>query len=165
MKKVFAILLAALMVATMSVTAFAAEVDQDTTDKTGSTAVSFNVDPTYTVTIPATVELEKVDTDGTITYEKDMTVTASAGVRLKEGEKIEVTLASDFYLETAASATYKLPYAVTVNGAAIMNNGTVAVFETSEAEQTSTLRFAADDPTYAGNYTDTVTFTISVVTE
>lgn len=165
MKKVFAILLAALMVATMSVTAFAAEVDQDTTDKTGSTAVSFNVDPTYTVTIPATVELEKVDTDGTITYEKDMTVTASAGVRLKEGEKIEVTLASDFYLETAASATYKLPYTVTVDDVDVENNGVVATFVTSEAEQTSTLLFAAGNPTYAGNYTDTVTFTISVVTE
>ena len=51
MKKLFALILAVVMIATMSTTAFAS----NTTG--GSTEVSFNVDPTYTVTIPATVEL------------------------------------------------------------------------------------------------------------
>ena len=55
MKKLFALILAVSLMATMSVTAFAA----NTTG--GSTEVSFNVDPTYTVTIPATVELNKVE--------------------------------------------------------------------------------------------------------
>ena len=61
MKKLFALILAVVMIATMSVTAFAANTEG------GSTELSFNVDPTYTVTIPAKVELQKIDTDGTIT--------------------------------------------------------------------------------------------------
>ena len=47
MKKLFALILAVVMIATMSTTAFAANTEG------GSTEVSFNVDPTYTITIPA----------------------------------------------------------------------------------------------------------------
>ena len=78
MKKLFAILLAVALMATMSVTAFAA----NTTG--GSTEVTFNVDPTYTVTIPATVELNKVEDNGVVTYENDYTLTAG-GVSRKSG--------------------------------------------------------------------------------
>ena len=53
MKKLFALVLTVCLLASMSVTAFAA----NTTG--GETEISFNVDPTYTVTIPATVELQK----------------------------------------------------------------------------------------------------------
>ena len=74
MKKLFAVILAVALMATMSTTAFAA----NTTG--GSTEVSFNVDPTYTVTIPATVELQKVEDNGTVTYENDYTLTAQAGL-------------------------------------------------------------------------------------
>lgn len=163
MKKLLTVVLTLAMVLSLSVTAFAADINQDIDPKTGSTNVTFNVDPTYTVTIPATVELVKTGTD-TITYEKDMTITAAAGVRLLEGQSIQVTLTSDFNLETAASSTYKLPYTVTVGGSTIQNNGVVATFGTNTAEQSSTLHFAANNPTYAGDYSDTVTFTISVVT-
>ena len=51
MKKLFALILAVALMATMSTTAFAANTEG------GSTEVSFNVDPTYTVTIPAKVEI------------------------------------------------------------------------------------------------------------
>ena len=105
MKKVFAILFAVALIATMSVTAFAANTEG------GSTEVSFNVDPTYTVTIPAKVELQKIDTDGAITYENDYTITADAGVRLKKGETIVITVASDYVMETAQGAT--LEYTIT----------------------------------------------------
>ena len=95
-----------------------------------------------------------------------MDIVASKGVRLKEGQDIQVTMNSDFTLETdAAPATYSLPYTVTVNQAQIATEGVVAEFTTSTAEQTSTLHFAADNPTYAGEYIDTVTFTISIVSE
>ena len=51
MKKLFALILTVCLLASMSVTAFAAN------RPVGETEVSFNVDPTYTVTIPATVLL------------------------------------------------------------------------------------------------------------
>ena len=156
MKKLFALILAVVMLATMSVTAFAA----NTTD--GSTEVSFNVDPTYTVTIPATVELERQEDNGTVTYENDYTLTAQAGVRLKKGEYIEVTVASDFTMETDEGAT--LAYAITAGGNDVANNGVVAEFDTDKAEQTATIHIAANDPDYAGEYKDTVTFTLTVKT-
>ena len=156
MKKLFALILTVAMLATMSTTAFAA----NTTG--GSTEVSFNVDPTYTVTIPATVELNKVEDNGTVTYENDYTLTAQAGLRLKRGEYIEVTVASDFEMTTTEGAT--LDYTITAENAAVANNGVVAEFATDKAEQTATIHIAANDPDFAGEYKDTVTFTLTVKT-
>ena len=156
MKKLITVLLALAMVATMSVTAFAAN------STGGSTEVSFNVDPTYTVTIPATVELNKVEDNGVVTYENDYTLTAQAGVRLKKGEYIEVTVASDFEMTTTEGAT--LDYTITAGGSNVANNGVVAEFDTDKLEQTATIHIAANDPDYAGEYKDTVTFTLEVKT-
>ena len=156
MKKLFALILAVALMATMSVTAFAA----NTTG--GSTEVTFNVDPTYTVTIPATVELNKVEDNGVVTYENDYTLTAQAGVRLKKGEYIEVTVASDFEMTTTEGAT--LAYGITAAGNSVANNGVVAEFATDKAEQTATIHIAANDPDFAGEYKDTVTFTLTVKT-
>ena len=153
MKKLFALILTVAMLATMSVTAFAA----NTTG--GSTDVSFNVDPTYTITIPATVELERQEDNGTVTYENDYTLTAQAGVRLKKGEYIEVTVASDFKMTTTEGAT--LDYTITKDGNAL-DNDVVATFTTDKAEQSSTIHIAAGDPDFAGDYKDTVTFTLTV---
>ena len=160
MKKLFALILTVCLLATMSVTAFAAEIGPGANASQGSTEVSFNVDPTYTVTIPATVELERQEDNGTVTYENDYTLTAQAGVRLKKGEYIEVTVASDFEMTTTEGAT--LEYTITAENAAVANNGVVAEFATNKAEQTATIHIAANDPDFAGEYKDTVTFTIAV---
>lgn len=160
MKKLLTFVLTLVLALSLSATAFAAE----NTFAPGNTApqdttVSFSVDPAYTVTIPATVELAK-DAD-TGSYKQDAVIKAE-NVRLKEGEVIQVALASDF---TLTAGTTDLPYTVTVGdaAAAIATGDTVATFATSAGEQTSTLHFAAENPTYAGDYADTVTFTISVV--
>ena len=154
MKKIFALILTVAMLMSLSVTAFAA----NTTG--GSTEVSFNVDPTYTVTIPATVELERQEDNGTVTYENDYTLTAQAGVRLKKGEYIEVTVASDFEMTTTEGAT--LAYSITAGGNAVANNGVVAEFATDKNAQSTTIHIAANDPDFAGEYKDTVTFTVAV---
>ena len=157
MKKLLALILVITLMATMSVTAFATDVTTD--GGTGSTDVYFGVDPTYTVTIPAKVELQKIDTDGAITYENDYTITAEAGVRLLKNEYIEVTVASDYVMETPQGAT--LAYTITKDNAALVN-AVVATFNTNKAEQTSKIHIAAGDPDFAGNYSDTVTFTLTV---
>ena len=156
MKKLFALILTVALLATMSVTAFAA----NTTG--GSTELSFNVDPTYTITIPATVELQKVEDNGTVTYENDYTIGANAGVRLKKNEYIEVTVASDFEMTTTEGAT--LAYTITAEDAAVATGGVVATFETNKSAQSTTIHIAANDPDYAGEYKDTVTFTVAVKT-
>ena len=154
MKKLFALILTVCLLASMSVTALAANTEG------GSTKISFNVDPTYTVTIPATVELNKVEDNGTVTYENDYTLTAQAGVRLKKGEYIEVTVASDFKMTTTEGAT--LEYTITAEDAAVANNGVVATFGTDKNAQSTTIHIAANDPDFAGEYKDTVTFTVAV---
>ena len=153
MKKLFAFILAVALMASLSVTAFAANTEG------GSTEVSFNVDPTYTVIIPATVELNKVEKEGVVTYENDYTITAEAGVRLKKGETIVITVASDYEMTTEQGAT--LAYTITKDNADLVDS-IVAVFGTNKADQTSTIHIAASDPDYAGEYKDTVTFTIEV---
>ena len=156
MKKVFAVMLAVALMMSLPVTALAANTEG------GSTELSFNVDPTYTVTIPATVELNKVDTEGVVTYENDYTLTAQAGLRLKKGEYIEVTVASDFKMTTTEGAT--LAYTITAEDAAVANNGVVATFGTDKNAQSTTIHIGANDPDYAGEYEDTVTFTLTVKT-
>lgn len=160
MKKLFALILTVCLLATMSVTAFAAEIGPGANASQESTEVSFNVDPTYTVTIPATVALNKTEDNGTVTYENDYTIEAVAGVRLKKNEYIEVTVASDFEMTTTEGAT--LAYSITAGGNAVGTGGVVAEFETNKSAQSTTIHIAANDPDYAGEYKDTVTFTIAV---
>lgn len=167
MKKLLSMPLALTLVLTASTSVFAADINQDSTPKTANTTVKFNVDPAYTVTIPADVTLDrKTGTDGTITYEKDLTVSAS-DVRLLEGKKVQVTLESSFKLTTSAQgAKYELPYTVKVgtSGSAITSGDVVADFTTLDSDKwSSTLHFAAENPTYAGDYKDIVTFNIAVV--
>ena len=159
MKKLITVLLALAMVASLSVTAFAADVT--TNGGQGSAEIGFGVDPTYTVTIPATVTLEKKDVEGVITYENDYTIEAAAGVRLKKNEYIEVAVTTDNEMETPEGAT--LAYTITKDDAALENN-VVATFTTDKAAQTSTIHIAAGDPDFAGDYKDTVTFTLTVKT-
>lgn len=165
MKKLLAVVLALALALSLTATAFAADINQDTSSQTGSTNVTFNVDPTYTVKIPESVALDKVDTNGVITYEKTADITADAGVRLHENEQIQVTLNGDFVLKTSDTATYTLPYTVTVGAKSINSGDVVANFGTSLDAQTSTLHFAAENPQYAGEYKDTVVFTIAIVNE
>lgn len=175
MKKLLSIALALVLAMSLSVNVFAdSTIEPDDNGNpnpgTASTAVEFSVKPTYTVTIPTKVELDKKTDTGTgaVTYEQDENITASAGVRLLNGQSIQVKLSAGdgedkFVLTSGESAT--LDYTVTVNNTEIENNGVVATFETSQTAQTSTLHFAANDPTYAGQYSDTVTFTISIESE
>lgn len=170
-KKALSILLALALCGAMSTTAFAADADTEikpeSDPKTGNTQVTFNVDPTYTITIPATVTLAKTDVDDTVKYIGSGTLKANAGLRLLEDEKIEVRLTTcDYQLDTAASATYKLPYTVMAGDTEVTTaENLVATFTTEDnaTDQESLLTFTAGDPTYAGDYSDTVTFTIAVV--
>ena len=171
MKKLLCFTLTALLAAALAVPAFA----DDTKTLNGSklsdtTEVKFSVQPTYTVTIPATVELGKVTAqDGTVTYEKDLTLTAG-NVRLNENEKLKVSLQSDYNLSVNSTVlTYQLPYTVTAKTTnpytskdVTAADPQVATFVTNPDDQTVTLHFAAENPKFAGDYTDTVTFTLKV---
>lgn len=166
MKKLLSIALTLALALSFSVTAFAEDhtvTEKDNLPITKDTTVNFTVEPTYTVTIPSTVVLTKDAESGD--YEQDAEIIASAGVRLLEGQTIQITLDSDFKLTTdAEAATYELPYTVTVDNEEIdAENKVVATFDTSTVAQKETLHFSAENPEYAGNYSDNVIFNISIV--
>jgi len=139
------------------------------------TSVEFSVDPAYTVTIPAKVELVNLAPladgyigSGDITAEK---------VRIGADQRIVVKMNTDFLLENEKKPDYQVPYRAYVHlgeGVAenleddrIVSGGKVAEFAASLDEQAESLAFAVPEDTeiqYAGKYTDTVTFNISVET-
>jgi len=153
MKKLFALILAVALMATLSVTAFAA--DYDTEGNKGMN-VTYSVNPGYTVTIPETVT---IGADGT-----EMTVSAE-DVVVEKGLYVSVTLAADnnFTVKTAEGA--ELTYTVTKGGQSVAAGGEIlAVNPASAAGGSANITFAINeaDVKYAGTYTGTATFTIAV---
>ena len=69
---------------------------------------------------------------------------------------------TSFAANTTEGAT--LAYTITAGGNAVSGGGVVAEFDTDKLEQAATIHIAAADPDYAGEYKDTVTFTVAVKT-
>lgn len=162
MKKLFTFIPALVMALSLCVTAFAAAADTSITpgseNQTGSTSVTYTVQPAYTVTIPATVTLGN-------------SVTVSAeGVKVNMGSYVAVKLTgtsetdNSFKVKTAEGA--ELVYTVKKDNADVAIGDTVLAVNPYDADKgTATLSFAAPaSVTYAGTYTGTITFTVSVDT-
>ncbi len=122
------------------------------------------IDPTYTITIPAEVNLKSSD---------PVNITAE-DVTLNEGQKIVVTLdgASNTASGSEFSAKDKSGESVVkykINDGAIGlddANKTVAEFESKEGEQSVPLSFTADlkDVKFAGEHSEKLTFGVKLET-
>ena len=151
MKKLFALILAVALMATMSVTAFA--VDYDTAGDKGMT-VTYSVAPAYTVTIPTDV-----------TIDGNATTISAENVVVEKGKYVSVSLAADndFTVKTAEGA--ELTYTVTANGENIAAGGEILAVNPKDGKTGSaSITFAIDESAiqYAGTYTGTATFTVAV---
>ena len=148
MKKLFALILTVCLLATMSVTAFA-------TNTTGGKAdITTSIAPTYTVTIPADVN---VAFNATETAFGTIEVTAS---QIHPDKCIKVALTTDNELNNAIDNTKVIPYAIKdADGTAF----TSATYLTEGDKTELFIHITADDwnAAYAGEYSDTVTFTVS----
>ena len=150
MKKLFALILTVCLLATMSVTAFAANTTGGEADITTSIA------PTYTVTIPADVN---VAFNATETAFGTIEVTAS---QIHPDKCIKVALATDKELNNAIDNTKVIPYAIKDSEGAEFTSATYL----TEGDKTElSIHITANDwkTAYAGEYSDTVTFTVSYV--
>ena len=148
MKKLFALILTVCLLASMSVTAFAANTTGGDADITTSIA------PTYTVTIPADVN---VQFNATETDFGAIEVTAS---QIHPDKCIKVALATDKELNNAIDNTKVIPYAIKDSTDAAFTSATYL----TEGDKTElSIHITADDwnAAYAGDYSDTVTFTVS----
>ena len=151
MKKLFALLLAITMMATLSVTVFAA--DYDTAGDKGMN-VTYSVNPGYTVTIPTDV-----------TIDGNSTTISAENVVVEKGKYVSVTLAddNDFTVRTQQGA--ELSYTVTANGANVAAGGEILAVNPADGKTgTATVTFDIDETAiqYAGTYTGSATFTIAV---
>lgn len=161
MKKLASFVLALAMAAVCAAPAMANTQITESTSNSCDTTVTFRIDPAYTVTIPSEVTLDKKQAGKTVTYEKDLKLTAS-NVRLNQGKKLQVTIATGSVLQLSAdNAT--LNYTITVGSTEVSANSVVATFTTQAPEQTATLHIKANDPPFAGEYKGTLKFTIAVV--
>ena len=153
MKKLFALLLAIALMATLSVTAFAA--DYDTAGDKGMN-VTYSVNPGYTVTIPETVTIGAEGTEKTVSAED---------VVVEKGQYVSVTLAADnnFTVKTTEGAT--LTYTVTANGETVAPGDEILAVNPADGKTGSaSVTFDIDESSiqYAGTYTGSATFTIAV---
>ena len=155
MKKLFALILTVCLLATMSVTAFAA-VDQDSTDPNGSMNVTYSVAPAYTVTIPENVNIGADGTEKTVSAED---------VVVEKGRYVSVTLAADNNFTVKTTEGAELTYKVTANGENVAPGGEILAVNPADGKTgTANITFDIDESAikYAGTYTGSATFTIAV---
>ena len=148
MKKIFTLILAIALMASLSVTAFAANTTGGDADITTSIA------PTYTVTIPADVN---VAFNATETAFGAIEVEAS---QIHPDKCIKVAIVTDKELNNAIDNTKVIPYAIKDSEGAEFTSATYL----TEGDKTElSIHITADDwnAAYAGDYSDTVTFTVS----
>ena len=148
MKKVCAVILTVALLASLSVTAFAANTTGGKADITTSIA------PTYTVTIPADVNVAFNAT------ETDFGVIEVAASQIHPDKCIKVALTTDGELNNAIDNTKVIPYEIQDSEG---NAFTSATYLTEGDKTELSIHITANDwnAAYAGDYSDTVTFTVS----
>ena len=144
--------------------------DGKPTPPSASLTVKYAVEPTYTVTIPAGVELS--DTAGVTGQIKAEDVVLAADKKIT----VKLTAASNTTEENAATfnamfkkdaKTSTVNYTISKGSenTAIKLGDTVAEFDSKTGEQTETLTFTKDansKPAYAEQHTEVLTFTLAV---
>lgn len=153
MKKLLTLLLTAALATAAATTAFA---DTIVNPANGQMKVTYTVNPSYTVTIPASVKLGEI-----------ATVSAS-GVKINKNQNLIVRLTGTSGNNNAFTVNAngaELTYTVEKDNADIAINSEVLKVntDTSTDKLSAKLSFVAPKSvTYAGDYTGTVTFTVSV---
>ena len=156
MKKLLILVLAVVMLCSVSVTAFAADLDED--NKVGTVTVSYGVAEGYVVTIPTDVIVSTAGVETSL---------SASSVLIPDGKTltVSVTSANNFTLAYAGST---IPYTVSVGEV----EQTAASFTalslasgTTSGDVTLTFKTTEEDvanATKSGSHTDTLTFTCAV---
>ncbi len=172
-KKILCAVCAALLLLTLTVTAFAEAAENGNGDCNHTfvngicqicgiegyyegTSVTYSVAPTYTVTIPAKVTLGESVTVSAENVVVDMGKQVTVKLTATDGDN------NAFTLKTQEGAV--IAYTVSDDTKTYAVSDTVLSVDPANADRgATTLKFtAAEAAKYAGSYTGTVTFTVSV---
>ena len=164
MKKILSVIMMVLMTLGMPMYSLASEgmaITQDSQEKSGNTNVDYNLEETYTVTFPASVTF--TDTEKSI--DRGLQV---SDVVLQEGHSINVNVASlnDFHIKNKEGS---IAYQLIVNNnddKPVEHNSTILTVDAGEKAGVAILTFITEldksKAPFAGRYSDTLTFTVSV---
>lgn len=131
MKKFIALAIAVVMLAALAVPAFAAT--------EGSTTVQYTVGETYTLTVPATIDVKTTQTIAVAVSDYNLLATNNVSVAATSTWKMNDTAQTEFQLDE-----------------------TEFVFDGNES-QDATFSWKTAAPSVAGSYTGSITFTGSIV--
>ena len=148
MKHVLTIFLVLVVLASVSANVMAANTVG------GEATISTNIAPTYTVTIPADVNVAFNATESAF---GNIEVAAS---QIHPDKCIKVALTTDGKLENSIDNTKVIPYVIQDETGAAFTSATYL----TEGDKTElSIHITTEDwnAAYAGDYTDTVTFTVS----
>lgn len=157
MKKLFAVFMAILLILSISVTTFAVEIDN--TNASGNAIATYEANSSFKVTIPTYIAPSgKGETASANMY----SVTAS-DVFIPDGNQLTVTVDYDGVLTDRNGV--EIPYKLFSGGSEVTNGQKIIAKDAGNPDDTATVNFSAAvqaEPRYAGTYTDTVKFNISV---
>lgn len=162
MKKCIAIIMIAAIALGMSMISLTVEGEEITQDsqQSGETKINYNIGVSYTVTIPASVTF----TDTEKSVERGL---LAKDVFINEGSSLKVNISSQNDFQMKNSDAY-IDYYIMMNNATVLeeNNSTLLIVNAGEGSAWAILEFITKldkkNAYYAGNYTDTLTFTVSV---
>lgn len=164
MKKILSVIMMVLMTLGMPMYSLASEgmaITQDSQEKSGNTNVDYNLEETYTVIFPASVTF--TDTEKSI--DRGLQV---SDVVLQEGHSINVNVASlnDFHMKNKEGS---IAYQLIVNNnddKPVEHNSTILTVDAGKKAGVAILTFITEldksKAPFAGRYSDTLTFTVSV---
>ena len=170
MKKIFAIALVIVMMAAISIPAFAAEVvGSDTGALSNKTEIEYGVDQTYTVTIPDKIDID-VNRNGTGTVKVE-NACIPAGTKIKVSVNSDNTPANDSQntwelWDAATSGTKAQPVGYTISvdsqaltrGATFLQAPSAVTFTAVE----KTLNIAVNKTMQVATYKDFLTFSVAI---
>jgi hypothetical protein len=171
MKKFKSIL--ALTASVLALSAFAAPVSAfadniNFTNDEGNQTATHNEQATYTVTIPATVAIDTAGTGDMANYYVSDDVSVSAEGKIAASSTLRIT-ATSLNGQKLKCGGVEADYDAKVGGNSIFNQGAVVLSANTTAESgalsgNATINYSAAKAgfTVAGEYTDTITFTIAV---
>ena len=157
MKKIVSLILALVMMMSLSTVAFAANTDvTQESAQTGNMTVKYTVSDGYTVSIP-----DEIAIDG------DATITAT-NVKIDPTKKLQVTVvsANQWLLKNGADANVTLAYDLKIGDDVLADSDVVLEAAAGTETKSVTLSAALDtgvEATQSGSYTDTLTFTVALV--